>query len=213
MVAPRRASRWCRSADQTVRLAAVVAVTPVVEIVIERPVAGASAPEDAAAVEPWTVTAGGLARVDVHLVVGLDAQEVATRDAAESVVGLSAVESPDACDQTPTNGFWSVQLETERGVEARAESLADNDRRCESPPPSAVGSAVPVASRLLDVLLEHEVHDARHGVGAVDSRGASRQHFDLVDHPHGDVGDVREVAQAIEWQREVGDAPAVHQHQ
>lgn len=81
-------------------------------------------------------------------------------------------------------------------------------------PAAVLGHAAPVIERqAVELLLEREVDDAGDGIRPVDRRSAAAEHFDPVDHADRDVGHVGEVAAALEWQRKVGDAAAVDQHQ
>src|SRR5689334_21738808 len=92
-----------------------MAVTPVFDFIVVRSPARPRAPANRPLVEVRQRGAGRLARIDVDLVVGFDAQEVASRDGRVRgrVVGRRVL---DAAIESPQ---WTLieQLETKRGVE------------------------------------------------------------------------------------------------
>lgn len=77
----------------------------------------------------------------------------------------------------------------------------------------AGGAHAHVDGGAVGLLLQDEVDHAGDRVRTVDGRGTAGQHFDALDHAQRDVGDVGEVAAALERHREVGDAAAIDQHQ
>ena len=164
-----------------------------------------------AVVEAGQRVAGFLARVDV-VVPPVGDQEVARRVAVTRRVGgvvagilLRALEAPQR--------VLVAVLHPEHRVERAAREAAGQVQHVRFAA-AVLGPAVAVVDGgAVGLLLEDEVDHAGNRVRAVDRRGAAGQHFDAVDHPQRDAGDVGEVAAPAERHREVGDAAAVDQHQ
>ena len=154
--------------------------------------------------------AGGLARIEVVVVV-VGAQVGATRGAGalgrrvQGGILLAALICPQrrlrlqfqAVDRAETAGI-------ETAGDAHVEGLAAA---------FAGGAHAHVDRGAIHLLLQDEVDHAGDRVRAVDRRGAAGQHFDALDHPDRNVGDIGEVAAALEGHREIGDAAAIDQHQ
>ena len=154
--------------------------------------------------------AGGLARIEVVVVV-VGAQVGAARGAGalggrvEGGILLAALIRPQRRLRLQ---FQAV----DRAETARIETAGD--AHVEGLTATFAGGAHAHVHRgAIDLLLQDEVDHPGDRVRAVDRRGAAGQHFDALDHPDRDVGDIGEVAAALERHREIGDAAAVDQHQ
>src|SRR5690606_16984494 len=162
------------------------------------------------AVLPGQGIAGGLARVDV-VVPPVGAQVGTAGDAGVGggrvpgrVLDVALVGPQrhlrDQVDAVHAAQAAALEAADQAGLEGLAAALAG-------------GAHAHVHGGAVGTLPEDEVDHAGDGVRAVDGRGAAGQHLHPLDHRHRDVGDVGEVAAALERQREIGDAAAVDQHQ
>ena len=161
-------------------------------------------------VEVGYALAGRLARVDV-VIPPVGDQEVARR---QPRVGGRAIEGRilSFALETPQRFLLAV-LEARDHVEVAA-AEAGGDVQPMRLGIAFLGLAVAVIdSGAIRALLQDEVDHAGDRVRSIDGRCAAGQHLDAVDHPERQAGDIGEVAAATEWQREVRDAPSVHQHQ